>query len=245
MLNTNFIHFVYVQSDPLGLNAAPAESGESNLGNGQRKRRSSGEQGAGPNTLKRAKVKKQNKKNNSLWWSQENNLHIDLCVTLLGGAHHTYLSQHPWRKTLEFCPWRQTGTDKYPFDSCYSSCYSSSYSYSSCYSSCYSYSYSSNSSPIQTLCVSPETIPPPSSRLTSRLVMSFCFRIYWDLDVQTNAVIRERPSAMDLPPHPEIELQRAQLVTKLRQHYHELCHQREGNSLVPLRNAMFRTDRAH
>uniref|UniRef100_A0A8C6L4Q1 mRNA (2'-O-methyladenosine-N(6)-)-methyltransferase n=1 Tax=Nothobranchius furzeri TaxID=105023 RepID=A0A8C6L4Q1_NOTFU len=53
-------------------------------------------------------------------------------------------------------------------------------------------------------------------------------KIYWDLDVQTNAVIRERPPANHLPPHPEIELQRAQLVTKLRQHYHELCHQREG-----------------
>lgn len=54
------------------------------------------------------------------------------------------------------------------------------------------------------------------------------FRIYWDLDVQTNAVIREQAPASHLPPHPEIELQRAQLVTKLRQHYHELCHQREG-----------------
>lgn len=52
--------------------------------------------------------------------------------------------------------------------------------------------------------------------------------IYWDLDVQTNAVIKETPPANHLPPHPEIELQRAQLVTKLRQHYHELCHQREG-----------------
>ncbi|KAJ0002350.1 hypothetical protein NQD34_007499 [Periophthalmus magnuspinnatus] len=52
--------------------------------------------------------------------------------------------------------------------------------------------------------------------------------IYWDLDVQTNAVIRERPPVPLLPPHPEIELQRAQLVTKLRQHYHELCLQREG-----------------
>ncbi|XP_023181032.1 phosphorylated CTD-interacting factor 1 isoform X4 [Xiphophorus maculatus] len=52
--------------------------------------------------------------------------------------------------------------------------------------------------------------------------------IYWDLDVQTNAVIRERSAANHLPSHPEIELQRAQLVTKLRQHYHELCHQREG-----------------
>ncbi|KAK7921801.1 hypothetical protein WMY93_008703 [Mugilogobius chulae] len=52
--------------------------------------------------------------------------------------------------------------------------------------------------------------------------------IYWDLDVQTNAVIRERAPVSLLPPHPEIELQRAQLVTKLRQHYHELCLQREG-----------------
>lgn len=54
------------------------------------------------------------------------------------------------------------------------------------------------------------------------------FSIYWDLDVQTNAVIKEHPPTNHLPPHPEIELQRAQLVTKLRQHYHELCHQREG-----------------
>uniref|UniRef100_A0A8C9VXC8 mRNA (2'-O-methyladenosine-N(6)-)-methyltransferase n=1 Tax=Scleropages formosus TaxID=113540 RepID=A0A8C9VXC8_SCLFO len=53
-------------------------------------------------------------------------------------------------------------------------------------------------------------------------------RVYWDLDVQTNAVIRERAPADYLPPHPEIELQRAQLTTKLRQHYHELCNQREG-----------------
>uniref|UniRef100_A0A8C8GIN8 PCIF1 WW domain-containing protein n=1 Tax=Oncorhynchus tshawytscha TaxID=74940 RepID=A0A8C8GIN8_ONCTS len=52
--------------------------------------------------------------------------------------------------------------------------------------------------------------------------------IYWDLDVQTNAVIRERPPANHLPPHPEMELQRAHLTTKLRQHYHELCYQREG-----------------
>lgn len=51
---------VCMKSDPLGLNAAPAEGGESNLGNGQRKRRSSEEQGAGPNSIKRVKVKKIN-----------------------------------------------------------------------------------------------------------------------------------------------------------------------------------------
>lgn len=47
---------VCVQSDPLGLNAAPAEGADGNLGNGQRKRRSSEEQVVGPNSLKRAKV---------------------------------------------------------------------------------------------------------------------------------------------------------------------------------------------
>ncbi|XP_067101254.1 mRNA (2'-O-methyladenosine-N(6)-)-methyltransferase [Osmerus mordax] len=52
--------------------------------------------------------------------------------------------------------------------------------------------------------------------------------VYWDLDIQTNAVIRERSPGDHLPPHPEMELLRAQLVTKLRQHYHELCYQREG-----------------
>ncbi|KAJ8260459.1 hypothetical protein GJAV_G00182420 [Gymnothorax javanicus] len=52
--------------------------------------------------------------------------------------------------------------------------------------------------------------------------------VYWDLDVPTNAVIREKAPADHLPPHPEIELLRAQLTAKLRQHYHELCSQREG-----------------
>lgn len=48
---------VYLQSDPLGLNAAPTEGGDGNLGNGQRKRRGSEEHGVGPNTFKRPKVK--------------------------------------------------------------------------------------------------------------------------------------------------------------------------------------------
>uniref|UniRef100_A0A8C2WNW3 mRNA (2'-O-methyladenosine-N(6)-)-methyltransferase n=1 Tax=Cyclopterus lumpus TaxID=8103 RepID=A0A8C2WNW3_CYCLU len=109
-----------VISDPLGLNAASSDSGDSN---GQRKRRISEEQGAGPNSIKRVKV-----------------LKVTSC----------------------------------------------------------------------------------------RCLFVVVFSIYWDLDAQTNAVIREHPPANHLPPHPEIELQRAQLVTKLRQHYHELCHQREG-----------------
>lgn len=45
-----------LQSDPLGLNAAPAEGGDANLGNNQRKRRGSEEQGPGYVNLKRTKV---------------------------------------------------------------------------------------------------------------------------------------------------------------------------------------------
>uniref|UniRef100_A0A665X9U0 mRNA (2'-O-methyladenosine-N(6)-)-methyltransferase n=1 Tax=Echeneis naucrates TaxID=173247 RepID=A0A665X9U0_ECHNA len=128
-----------VISDPLGLNAAPAEGGDSTLGNGQRKRRSSEEQAAGPNSVKRAKV----------------NPFIFPSIPL-----SLYLHVYPM-EVLKF-------------------------------------------------------------------FIVVVLSIYWDLDIQTNAVIREHPPANHLPPHPEIELQRAQLVTKLRQHYHELCHQREG-----------------
>uniref|UniRef100_A0A3B4YKW1 mRNA (2'-O-methyladenosine-N(6)-)-methyltransferase n=1 Tax=Seriola lalandi dorsalis TaxID=1841481 RepID=A0A3B4YKW1_SERLL len=145
-----------VISDPLGLNAAPAEGGDSNLGNGQRKRRSSEEQVAGPNSVKRPRP----------------------------------------------CP-------------------------------------------VQTSCVSTEAVSLPFTALSTSSYLLVCrcggfkvkflklfivvvLSIYWDLDIQTNAVIREHRPASHLPPHPEIEMQRAQLVTKLRQHYHELCHQREG-----------------
>uniref|UniRef100_A0A3Q3X5G7 mRNA (2'-O-methyladenosine-N(6)-)-methyltransferase n=1 Tax=Mola mola TaxID=94237 RepID=A0A3Q3X5G7_MOLML len=131
-----------VISDPLGLNAAPAEGGDSNLGNGQRKRRGSEEQGAGPNSMKRPKVEP---------------------TTPISPSTP---GVKPWSSLL-----------------------------------CFLVLY----------------------KRTSRVLS-----IYWDLDIQTNAVIRERPPTNHLPPHPEIELQRAQLVTKLRQHYHELCHQREG-----------------
>ncbi|XP_034442530.1 mRNA (2'-O-methyladenosine-N(6)-)-methyltransferase [Hippoglossus hippoglossus] len=141
-----------VISDPLGLNAAPAEGGDSNHGNGQRKRRSSEEQGAGPNSLKRAKVEP---------------------TTPISPS------------TPGLKPWSSAPEDK-----------------------------QAQSATPATLSLAPAPYRPAV--------------IYWDLDIQTNAVIREHPSANHLPPHPEIELQRAQLVTKLRQHYHELCHQREG-----------------
>lgn len=48
---------MWLQSDPLGLNAAPAEGGDGHLGNNQRKRRGSEEQGAGYINLKRTKVR--------------------------------------------------------------------------------------------------------------------------------------------------------------------------------------------
>ncbi|XP_077582615.1 mRNA (2'-O-methyladenosine-N(6)-)-methyltransferase isoform X3 [Stigmatopora nigra] len=133
-----------VISDPLGLNAAPAEGADANLGNGQRKRRSSEEQA---NSLKRAKA--------------------EPSTPISPGA--------PGAK-----PWSD---DK------------------------------QGAAPAQ-------AAPAPAPYRPAV--------VYWDLEVQTNAVIRERLPAEQLPPHPEIELQRAQLVTKLRQHYHELCHQREG-----------------
>ncbi|XP_025030524.1 phosphorylated CTD-interacting factor 1 isoform X3 [Python bivittatus] len=52
--------------------------------------------------------------------------------------------------------------------------------------------------------------------------------VYWDLDIQTNAVIKQRAPSEVLTPHPEVELLRSQLMLKLRQHYRELCQQREG-----------------
>ncbi|NXY51088.1 PCIF1 factor, partial [Ceuthmochares aereus] len=52
--------------------------------------------------------------------------------------------------------------------------------------------------------------------------------VYWDLDIQTNAVIKQRAPSEVLSPHPEVELLRSQLILKLRQHYRELCQQREG-----------------
>ncbi|XP_029467589.1 mRNA (2'-O-methyladenosine-N(6)-)-methyltransferase [Rhinatrema bivittatum] len=52
--------------------------------------------------------------------------------------------------------------------------------------------------------------------------------VYWDLDIQTNAVIKQKGPLEVLAPHPEVELLRSQLILKLRQHYRELCQQREG-----------------
>lgn len=70
----------------------------------------------------------------------------------------------------------------------------------------------------------------PPSFTSTFLSAPFCApRVYWDLDIQTNAVIKHRGPSEVLPPHPEVELLRSQLILKLRQHYRELCQQREGN----------------
>lgn len=50
----------------------------------------------------------------------------------------------------------------------------------------------------------------------------------WDLEVPTNVIIWERSPSLLPPPHPDIELYRANLVNRLRQQYQEMCHSREG-----------------
>ena len=54
------------------------------------------------------------------------------------------------------------------------------------------------------------------------------YRGPWDLEVQTNAVIYERPPTILPHPYPDIETYRCSLAAKLRQCYQELCHSREG-----------------
>ncbi|XP_045470759.1 mRNA (2'-O-methyladenosine-N(6)-)-methyltransferase [Harmonia axyridis] len=50
----------------------------------------------------------------------------------------------------------------------------------------------------------------------------------WDLDVQTNIIIFERPPSSYMHSHPEIEAYRCSLLSKLRVCYEELCHSRES-----------------
>ena len=58
--------------------------------------------------------------------------------------------------------------------------------------------------------------------------VSKCYRPFWNIDIQTNAVIWERPPNLYPQPHPDIEALRAQLVKKLRGCYQEMCLTREG-----------------
>lgn len=50
----------------------------------------------------------------------------------------------------------------------------------------------------------------------------------WDLDVPTNVIILERSPCHYMHSHPEIEVYRCGLLSKLRQCYQELCHSRES-----------------
>ncbi|ESO96929.1 hypothetical protein LOTGIDRAFT_115378 [Lottia gigantea] len=51
---------------------------------------------------------------------------------------------------------------------------------------------------------------------------------FWNFEIPTNCVINERAPVNIPGPYPDIEQLRAQLVTKLRQNYNELCYSREG-----------------
>ncbi|XP_070536314.1 mRNA (2'-O-methyladenosine-N(6)-)-methyltransferase-like isoform X2 [Ptychodera flava] len=51
---------------------------------------------------------------------------------------------------------------------------------------------------------------------------------YWNFGIQTNAMIFERKPIDVLPPHPDIELERATLTNRLRLHYQDLCQNREN-----------------
>nr|CAG4640682.1 EOG090X02BU [Eulimnadia texana] len=64
--------------------------------------------------------------------------------------------------------------------------------------------------------------------INSPLAKRFILSGPWDLEVATNAVIYERPPLTWPHPHPEIEMFRTTLITKLRQAYQEMCHSREG-----------------
>ena len=60
-----------------------------------------------------------------------------------------------------------------------------------------------------------------------------CFTIVfysssWNLEIPTNVIIYEREMSNIYPPHPDVEVFRAQLVNKLRQQYDETCMTREG-----------------
>nr|CAG4651643.1 EOG090X02BU [Triops cancriformis] len=50
----------------------------------------------------------------------------------------------------------------------------------------------------------------------------------WDLEVTTNVIIWERVASIMPHPHPDVEILRCNLLAKLRQSYHEMCHSREG-----------------
>lgn len=52
----------------------------------------------------------------------------------------------------------------------------------------------------------------------------------WDLEVSSNVYSSEAAIQNPhlLPPHPDVEIQRSQLIAKLRQCYQQSCQSREG-----------------
>ena len=51
---------------------------------------------------------------------------------------------------------------------------------------------------------------------------------FWNFEHVTNVIIWERRPSNLPPPHPEVEILRSQLMSKLRQLFAELCQSREG-----------------
>jgi len=54
-----------------------------------------------------------------------------------------------------------------------------------------------------------------------------CCSPFWNFSMVSNVILYERCCSHFLPPNAEVELMRAQLVSKLRQNYQELCRTRE------------------
>lgn len=68
----------------------------------------------------------------------------------------------------------------------------------------------------------------PSEELVGPQAKKFVLAGPWDLDVQTNVIIIERPPCNYMHSHPEVEMYRCSLLSKLRQCYQELCHSRQS-----------------
>lgn len=60
--------------------------------------------------------------------------------------------------------------------------------------------------------------------------MAFNYNPFWNFDIPSSAVFYERAPVTMCAPHPEVEVLRNQLTTKLRQIYEELCQTREAIS---------------
>lgn len=64
--------------------------------------------------------------------------------------------------------------------------------------------------------------------INSPLYKKFVLPGPWDLEIPSNVLVYESLPTSLAHPHPDVELLRCTLTTKLRQCYQELCHSREG-----------------